>query len=247
MPDETPVSNDKKAELLHDHYKDSFQHLLEHWKTRNRLFSLILVTLALMLFQFTSPNVLEQLANSYIRDQTKLPESDNSNGPVDFRFITSMLWFILAYLLVQYYQRSILVDRLYFYLERTEKRISQFIGTGSITLEGEFYKEERPKFLKHVFYLYKWVFLVLLVVIIIAKIIQEWRALEINTGNLTAIIFTLVDILIAVTILYYSGLYLWWPRQKKPLVESPEVSANTYSLATGREDSHLPIKEGSEL
>jgi len=56
-------SEEKQAELLVDHYKDSFQLTLEHWKTRNRLFIFTLVTLTLMLFQLTSPNVLEHLAN----------------------------------------------------------------------------------------------------------------------------------------------------------------------------------------
>lgn len=32
------LSEDKRAELLVDHYKDSFQLTVEHWKTRNRLF-----------------------------------------------------------------------------------------------------------------------------------------------------------------------------------------------------------------
>ena len=74
LPDSTPLgvsmlSEDKRAELLVDHYKDSFQLTVEHWKTRNRLFILTLITLTLMLFQLTSPNVLEHLANSYIRKQ----------------------------------------------------------------------------------------------------------------------------------------------------------------------------------
>src|ERR1700746_164493 len=65
------IAEDKGAELLVDHYKDSFQLTLEHWKTRNRLFIFVLVTLTLMLFQLTSPNVLEHLANSYIRKQVE--------------------------------------------------------------------------------------------------------------------------------------------------------------------------------
>lgn len=268
MPDHAPVGDEKRAELLHDHYKDTFQHVLEHWKARNRLFAMILVTLALMLFQFTSPNTLEHLVNSYILDQAKYdparqaaepaaeasavtnpnaaPSSNdatNSNdaagaraaGPnaaaagrtvlVDFRFITTMLWFILAYLLVNYYQKSILVERLYIYLGRTEQRISRYLGRGFVTRESEFYMEARPTFLKRVSFIYRWVFAGLLALVVVAKIIQEWRSPETRAGGGLGFGFTAVDTLIALTILYYSTLYFRWPFQPKPSTDLPEDAA----------------------
>ena len=246
------ISDDKKAELLVDHYKDSFQLVLEHWKTRNRLFIFALVALTLMLFQLTSPNVLEHLANSYIRKQFE-PEAaaqtantaDNKSTPaekpspsppnsplerrqetkrdlVDFRFITSVLWFVLAYFLVQYYQRSILVDRQYIYLDDLESKLNSLLGPGSITREGKAYLKGRPRFLTHVRYLYGAVFLSLLALVIVAKVIQEgysfWleRSMLDRAGMIAAVSFGLIDFVIAFVIVYYTVLYAeWlWPKKK---------------------------------
>ncbi len=48
-------SEDKKLEVLNDHYKDSFSHLQELLRTRDKLFFLILITITLMLYQIFSP------------------------------------------------------------------------------------------------------------------------------------------------------------------------------------------------
>lgn len=224
MPDDPPIGQEKRVELLHDHYKDTFQHVLEHWKMRNRLFAAILVVLALLLFQFTSPNVLEALANSYIIEQVK-HERPAGGVLVDFRFITTVLWFILAYLLVQYYQRSILVERLYIYVARTERRISRHLGPGFVSRESEFYQEARPTFLKSVALLYRWVFAALLLAVVLAKIFQEWFSPEVRAGGWSALGFTVADTLIALVILSYSFLYFKWPFQQKPSDVPPEEAA----------------------
>jgi hypothetical protein len=239
------MTDDKQAELLLDHYRDTFQLTGEHWKTRNRLFILVLIALTLMLFQLTSPNVLERLANSYIRKQVE-PEAaaevgttDNKSiatqnpsptSPisslaqqqeakrdlVDFRFITSVLWFVLAYLLVQYCQRSIVVDRQYIYLSELETKLNALLGPASVTREGESYLKDRPKFLKHVRYLYGPVFLSLLALVVIAKMIQEGhsfcreRSMLDRGGMIAAISFGLIDFVIALVIGYYTVLYSRW-------------------------------------
>ena len=239
------VSDEKRAELLLDHYKDSIQQTGEHWKTRNRLFVYVLITLTLMLFQLTSPNVFEHLANSYIRKQVeaeaaqartekapaetvKTPsnatpqESPAPQGPeanrnvIDFRFITSVLWFVLAYLLVQYYQRSILIDRQYSYLGELEERINGVLGADSVTREGAAYLKARPKYLKHVRYLYGPVFITLLLVVVVSKMTQElyslryeWAVLD-NRRIFAAISFDAIDVVIALVIGYYTILYVRW-------------------------------------
>lgn len=199
-----------------------------------------------MLFQLTSPNVLEHLANSYIRKQvdadstvvtsdkgqnkvvsTESRETQSSGSSlakqqeaksnlVDFRFITSILWFVLAYLLVQYYQRSILVDRQYTYLEKVETQLGTVVGTDSFTREGKFYHEKRPKFLKHVRYLYGPVFISLLAIVVTAKVGQEayslsleWPQLD-KPGRFAASAFGLIDLVIALVIGYYTVLYARW-------------------------------------
>ncbi|HEX5707744.1 MAG TPA: hypothetical protein VFX96_10645 [Pyrinomonadaceae bacterium] len=234
MPTSDPLRDDKdekRAELLHDHYKDTFQYVLEHWKVRNRLFVFILVVLALLLFQLTSPNVLEELANSYIRGQTKHETPGVASVLVDFRFITSVLWFIFAYLVVQYYQRTILVDRLYIYLDRTETRINRHLGGSFVTREGAYYRESQPIFLKQVFFLYSWVFCGLLVLVVVLKIVSEWRSPEVAARNWLTVGFTILDTLIALVVLYYTALFLYWRREDGPRKEPPEDDHGAKSAA----------------
>jgi len=253
------ITPDKQAELLMDHYKDSFQLALEHWKTRNRLFIFTLVTLTLMLFQLTSPNVLEHLANSYIQKQVESEPaasvpgtatekrltaagSSNPSPPnsevvqqreakgdlVDFRFITSLLWFLLAYLLVQYYQRSILVDRQYIYLDGIEKKINKLIAAGFVTREGFSYHKDRPEFLKRVKILYSVIFLLLMGLVVLGKIVRETIAVHLelpglaSKGKVTAVLFIFADFVIAVVIGYYTVLYVQWLRRPPAAIVGSE-------------------------
>ena len=243
MANGTPCTDDKRAELIYDHYKESFQHIQDHWKARNRLFGLILVVLAAMLFQLTSPNVLERLANSYVSEQTKFkyPDPDTAagdktaagaeraatgqagqgevkaadNGPIDFRFITSVLWFVLASLLVQYYQRSILVDRMYTYIERTEDSFNGIVGGKLITREGAFYEADKPLFLANLYILYRWVFFVLLLPVMLIKLSQEWLTTRDKGRPTSDIFFSAADTIIVLAIIYYTVLYLWWSHRER--------------------------------
>lgn len=230
------INSEKQAELLLDHYKDTFQILFEHWRVRNRLFGLILVTLTLMLFQLTSPNVLERLANSYIRSQIESssssissqtsrgrseahteqsvsqpdlesPHQQDETGPVDFRFLNSLLWFVLMVLLVPYQQRSILIERQYQYLDQLEAHLNTLLGGKYITREGEFYKQNRPKYLRHVGFLYHWFFPSLLFLVMLAKLIREMQSAW-REWTLPALVFTVVDIAIFLLIAYYTIRYV---------------------------------------
>jgi hypothetical protein len=68
------ISEDKRAELLLAHYKDTYDNILYHWKIRNYLFTVALVLLALMALDlsYKSPTssygqgLISQLINAYL-------------------------------------------------------------------------------------------------------------------------------------------------------------------------------------
>jgi len=242
-PGENKVDDVKRVELLLDHYKDTFQITFEHWKTRNRFFAFILIVLALMLFQITSPKVLEQLANSYIRKQTEpssssdskppsqAPQSDEAQtrtdkpdrpastkqaeqDPLDFRFLASLLWFVLAALLVPYYQKSVAVDRQFRYLGDLEAKLNILLGGEFITREGKFYDKYRPRLLRYVGHFYHIVFPLLLHLILVVKLIQEIRSAR-REPTVASIAFTAADFVVALVICVYTILYLAYLRNRK--------------------------------
>lgn len=246
-PGENKVDDVKRVELLLDHYKDTFQITFEHWKTRNRFFAFILIALALMLFQITSPKVLEQLANSYIREQTKFsPASDSKpsspapqpgaaqsqasaagqpastrsaeRDPLDFRFLSSLLWFVLAALLVPYYQKSVAVDRQFRYLGDLEAKLNVLLGGEFITREGKFYDKYRPRLLRYVGYFYHIVFPLLLHLILVVKLVQEVRSAS-REPTLASVAFTAADFVVAVVICVYTLFYLDHLRKRRTLIK----------------------------
>jgi hypothetical protein len=245
-PGENKVDDVKRVEFLLDHYKDTFQITFEHWKTRNRFFAFILIVLALMLFQITSPKVLEQLANSYIREQTKFsPASDSTpsspapqpdraqaqtgaagqpasakqaeRDPLDFRFLASSLWFVLAALLVPYYQKSVAIDRQFRYLGDLEAKLNLLLGGEYITREGKFYDKYRPKLLRYVGFFYHKVFPALLHVVLGVKLFQEISSAY-REPTLTSIAFTAADFVVALVICGYTIFYLDHLRKRKTLI-----------------------------
>jgi hypothetical protein len=118
---------DKQANLLHQHYQDTFQHLLYLWKARNLMFSLILVVLALMALDLSTPGQLATMVNSYL---------EKTVAPLDFTAIGSLFWFTLLCLVIQYYQRSIQVNRHYRYLSRIEDQLGILMGGPYIMRES---------------------------------------------------------------------------------------------------------------
>lgn len=114
------AENDKTLEILHDHHKDSFEHIREREKQRDRLFLIVIALLGLLLLQlqYNSAGISEiaVLGAKLLLD--KLP------GAV----ILSATWTFFLVLLVRYYQATVVVENQYDYLHRLEQHISGLLG-----------------------------------------------------------------------------------------------------------------------
>ena len=95
MDTEEDMDKEKRAELLLDHHKDTFTHILHYLSTRNRLFGYILAILVLLAFDAYSPGSLTDLVNAYVA-KTLHSDSPTATIPVlDFSVVSSLAWFVL--------------------------------------------------------------------------------------------------------------------------------------------------------
>jgi arginine exporter protein ArgO len=210
------MKDEKCAELLLDHYKDTFQHILYHWKLRNRLFVYVLILLAVIALDTYQPGALSDLVNAYIAKT--LQSAGQGNLALDFAVIRSATWFLLLSLVIQYYQRSISVDRQYRYIANLEEQICQIMGGDFVTREGKAYfsktgafkrgeESGRPLFLQAVGPLYVYFFPLVLVVLVILKVFKE----DVPPSQIT----NWFNIVVGVVIILYNAFYVVWVKFQK--------------------------------
>lgn len=161
------VTEEKKLELLHDHYKDSFTYLRTYIQHRDRLLFFILLVLVIMMFQLAAQSDADQAISQAVAEQFEL------TTPIDMAFIGSAIWLSLLALVVRYYQRVMLVEKQYRYVHKLEGRLSSHYNDEIFTRESTSYSSSFPTFTKWAWRLYTLVFPVLLLVIASLKIRDE--------------------------------------------------------------------------
>jgi hypothetical protein len=206
------MKKEKRAELLLDHHKDTFQLILYHWKARNRLFLFILILLSLIALDFYSPNSISQWVNAFIKNNL-----GDDVPTLDFEIMGTVTIFLLLTLVIEYYKRSINVDRQYRYLISVEENICHAMGGDYITREGKSYfsrtgvpeadgKNKRPLYLRFVGPLYTYFFPVVLIYFLGYKIYRDFPPTKITT---------ILNTIFGCLIVGYNFLYLVWAIKKK--------------------------------
>ncbi len=216
-PKKTVMPEKSRAELLFDHYKDTYHYVYDQLKRRNRFFLALLTLLSLMTLDMYSPELLPQMTNAYLAKTLGTPQ--NPAPTFDFSVIGSTFWFILLSLTIQYYQRSIQIDRRYNYLQNLERQICKDMGEGVITREGSAYWSEtgvsgpglrgdhRPLFLRSVGPLYVYFFPLVLTILIVAKLVREDLP-PLKTTDL-------FNLTVGGVIVIYNLLYVIWVKFRK--------------------------------
>ena len=208
------LTEDKRAELLLAHYKDTYDNILYHWKTRNLLFTFALILLSFMALDTYTPGLISQLVNDYLTKN--LGNEKQPFKHIDFSAIGSAIWFVLLYIVIQYYQKSILVDRQYKYISNLEDQICVAMGGDYVTREGKAYlsktgvsnnNEKRPFYLRAVGPLYTFAFPLMLTIIVVVKMLRE--------NMCPTNVFDYFNILVGAAIVLYDIFYLTWVLRKK--------------------------------
>ncbi len=196
------LSEDKKVELLNDHYKDSFLNIKDSLKLRDRLFFGVLAVITIMLYQIYLPQEAGNAIGQFIAKGLNLEK------PINTSFIGSVIWFILLGLVVRYFQTVVYIERQYDYIHNLEDQLSSLYNNMAFTREGKSYLSNYPYFSDWVWILYANFFPILLIIVIIAKILNEIRF-----AGLSAL--SIFDILVSVSIVVSTILYLCMIHFKK--------------------------------
>jgi hypothetical protein len=193
---ESALSEDKKLEILNDHYKDSFNHLQEFLRTRDKLFFWVLIVITFMLYQIFLPLEAKDVIGHII---TKALNLDNA---VDASFMCSVIWFSLLAIVVRYFQTVVNIENQYKYIHELEDQISQCYKNKAFTREGKTYLKDYWKFSKWIKRLYVIIFPALLLIVITAKMHNE---ISVSSGLSILLVF---DILVSISIAFFISLYM---------------------------------------
>ena len=134
-------SSEKKLDILNDHYKDTFSHLVSYRKQRDRLLLYLLATVVIMfllkLFPDEMTNTISGIASERIDMQIV-----ESIVPILLDILPIMCAIFLAF---RYWQIWNLIENQYDYLEKLETELASLFPSGvPFTRESNFsYKDNR--------------------------------------------------------------------------------------------------------
>lgn len=162
------ASYDKRFEILNDHYKETCSYLATYRKQRDRFFLYLLLVLAIMFLQMSSPD------KSYALISGLLSKSMGEAIHLGQSFVKGLVWFFLLSLVLKYFQIVVVIERQYVYLHKLECELKRHFASGiPFTREGKSYLKNYPKLSDWADILYVWVFPALLLFFISAKIVIE--------------------------------------------------------------------------
>ena len=131
------MTDDKKIELLYDHYKDTFENQKLSLKKRNLYTIICLGLIGTMAFQLADPNQIDSISNELVKNNI-------GNISIDHRYINNILTFALLWVVMLYYQINILIERVYKYIQSIEGEISTGLTPYEITRESATYLDNYP-------------------------------------------------------------------------------------------------------
>jgi len=197
------MNDDKKIELLCDHYKDTFLHIKDALKQRDRFFLFVVLLIVLFLFQLYSPKNFGESLSALISSQIGI------SNKIDLTFVSSLLWFLLLASSIKYYQTVVFIERQYKYLHSLEDYINPFFDGKAFIREGRSYLSNYPIFSHWSSFLYTWFYPVLLIIILLIKLVSEFR----TAGYVNFLIIT--NSILFLGILISTVLYLFLLHFKK--------------------------------
>ena len=96
-----------KLDLLYDHYKNSYELSKQYQSDRNKLFIILTLIIALHFLFIIEPDSLLHSLYGWLNESFKI------NIAIEFSIIQSLLWFVLLYFTIRYYQVNTYIERQY--------------------------------------------------------------------------------------------------------------------------------------
>lgn len=161
-----------KLTVLSGHYKDTQKIGEANVKNRDRTFLLILVLLAVMAFQFFSPQSSSSVISQIVKNQLELDTAISMN------YVSSLIWFSLFAITIRYFQIVINLEKHYNYIHDLERILAKEYAGKAFTREGRSYLQDYPIFSSWLHVVYRFIFPILLVAGVAIKIVSEWKVRE---------------------------------------------------------------------
>ena len=157
-------------EIIYDHYKETYKLSKEAQIRRNKSFIILCFLEAISFLVLIRPEkALEILQNGINKELNITLELSNT-------ILQTLLWILIAYVMIRYVQDMLYIEKGYKYLENLEKEISKEIK--GFTREGEDYSKNYPMVLNFIDLFYKMLMPIIFVGINITRISKEWIILD---------------------------------------------------------------------
>ncbi len=156
------MTDEKKVEILYDHYKDTFENQKVSLQKRNNYTLIILGLIAVFSFQMSNPDQSNIISNELIKKNI-------GNIKIVFSDINNILNFTLLWVVIRYYQINFLVENIYKYIHKIEKSLTNEMKPFEITREGKAYLDHYPWLLEVVDKIYSIGFPITLIFVSIIK------------------------------------------------------------------------------
>jgi hypothetical protein len=197
-------SEDTKLTILNDHYNQTVADMKKTGRSRDKAFIAVFVLLGVMAFILVSPDHSQSLLSQIITKKLGI------DATLSISFIGSLVWAGILFTSISYFQSVINLEKLYNYSHRLEEELSQHYGGKVFTREGKSYLENYPIYSEWLHVIYRYIFPVLLVLVLGAKIVAEEKTR--NHAALPMIMDWLIYIMIVVSVALY--IYSIWKAEK---------------------------------
>ncbi len=201
------IDDNIKLEVLHDHYKESFSHIREREKQRDRLFLFLIALIGVLFLEIQYADIF-----STILGNVKFEFIELHISVMPISVFLSVTWTYLFVIVLKYCQSTIIIERQYEYLHHIEDKISQLFGDQSVYCrEGKAYLDKYPLFSNIV-----WIFYILLFPIII--ILSVGLIIYLESYKIEAPLYHLIyDLVLAIGIFVSFMFYRFFPLIKDVL------------------------------
>ena len=167
------IPDNAKFQLLHQHYKDTFQIIKEATKERSTLMRLIFIILVIsVLYTFWPSGFVSTVSQVLTKKVGVELNLTSSLGNI----VGSIIWLVLLVAIVRYTQVVIYIKRQYEYINRIEAEIHEHYGNNStaFTREGKFETRKNQKISKLTRLSYTILFPATLEIIVLSIIAKQW-------------------------------------------------------------------------
>lgn len=159
-------------ELLYDHYKETFSLSKEAQARRNKNFIVLCILEAFSFLLLVRPEKAFELILEGINKELDMTLQLSNT------IIQTLLWLLIAYIMIRYVQDMLYIERQYIYLDNLEKEINN-LGTIKIfAREGENYQKGYPMVLNFIDLFYKMLMPIFFAIINSVRIYREWMLLD---------------------------------------------------------------------